>query len=558
VKKFTLLVTLLICCFIADQVFGEDVKRDYARPLLLSYIQVPRYNKTNFAQIYTCIGDVNGDGCDDLLASHSPTYEPSPEMPNRVELYYGGAVMDNVPKLFISAPKGEGMIGSYLQNLGKLVPHSSPFLGLRHNIQLTPPPNVTYEIFNWILNTDSLPDGQPEYVFQGRTKTKYQYFPVPSHHSNPFDFNGDGNPDILMIEPTYYSNDSDSNEAKIMVYYGGDAFNTSAGWSTVLSCRSSKSVDAAIGSDLNGDGYDDIILRFSREEGLVPFYRLYLGGVNPPKSPYWELKSADFPDEEIDAGLFAMLQDVNGDGYDEWGFYYFNRDRDIDGFHVFLGSENPDPIPDIQLSGTPTGASNGDLCGGDFNGDGYGDIVTGNPEGWHNAGEVCLHFGRPGWEPTKKPAIRFRGYEEMGGMAWMYLGHFIGAVGDYNGDNVEDFVVSVSGRLAVFAGSRDWRVDVGEVAVPRALELSLKAYPNPFNSTVTLNYQLPLGSEGEISIFTTEGRRLFTRKITKNSQETGTLEWSPDGLPTGLYIAVIECEHNNQTERKAVRLVNLK
>ncbi len=86
---------------------------------------------------------------------------------------------------------------------------------------------------------------------------------------------------------------------------------------------------------------------------------------------------------------------------------------------------------------------------------------------------------------------------------------------------------------------------VAETAVARGSRLS-KPYPNPFNSSVTLSYQIFAGLERhvEIAIFGVDGRSV--RRLHSGSLSTGIHEIHWDGrndaersVGSGVYFAVI-------------------
>jgi hypothetical protein len=112
---------------------------------------------------------------------------------------------------------------------------------------------------------------------------------------------------------------------------------------------------------------------------------------------------------------------------------------------------------------SPTGATQGDAFGtavsqaGDFNGDGYGDVIVGAPgndQAGPNAGRAFLYFGGPF---ADSPAdVMFTGEAAGNG-----FGQSVGAAGDVNGDGFDDVIIgapyhdahgSGSGRAYVFFG----------------------------------------------------------------------------------------------------------
>ena len=68
------------------------------------------------------------------------------------------------------------------------------------------------------------------------------------------------------------------------------------------------------------------------------------------------------------------------------------------------------------------------------------------------------------------------------------------------------------------------------------------AYPNPFNPSTSLSYQVPLGSNVELSIFDINGR--FIQTLLEKSIESGVhrIAWRPQNISSGIYIVSLRTE----------------
>jgi len=95
----------------------------------------------------------------------------------------------------------------------------------------------------------------------------------------------------------------------------------------------------------------------------------------------------------------------------------------------------------------------------------------------------------------------------------------------------EDLVYSTNGVLVVNA--------VVETQIPDNYYLS-RPYPNPFNSTVTLDYGLPDDGEVSIQIFNIEGR--IIANLEGGNQPAGfhTVVWDGVDTPSGVYIVSLD------------------
>jgi len=79
-------------------------------------------------------------------------------------------------------------------------------------------------------------------------------------------------------------------------------------------------------------------------------------------------------------------------------------------------------------------------------------------------------------------------------------------------------------------------------------------YPNPFNPTTTINYQLPVQSKVELTIYDLLGEKI--RILVKENQRPGfyVVQWDGKNLngaqsPSGLYFYQVKSEKFTQTKR---------
>jgi hypothetical protein len=78
-------------------------------------------------------------------------------------------------------------------------------------------------------------------------------------------------------------------------------------------------------------------------------------------------------------------------------------------------------------------------------------------------------------------------------------------------------------------------VDVKETGTVQGYELE-QNYPNPFNPTTTINYQIPMASDVEVTIYNLAGQKIAT--LVSERQEAGsyTINWNADDFPSGVYL----------------------
>jgi len=94
-------------------------------------------------------------------------------------------------------------------------------------------------------------------------------------------------------------------------------------------------------------------------------------------------------------------------------------------------------------------------------------------------------------------------------------------------------------------------VDKDPVSIPR--EHSLSAYPNPFNSTTTLAYDIPQAGETTLQVFDITGRLVETLKDRVIPAGTYSIQFDGQQLASGVYF--IRLESNQQQDTQKIVLI---
>lgn len=293
------------------------------------------------------------------------------------------------------------------------------------------------------------------------------------------DIDGDGYAD-MVIGAYEYAQKTKSNEdrfGRVYLVYGSEETFEDTDISTGAVTFTATESDNYLGYtteilDLNGDGYDDIVMSAygydSDEESNIG--RLYIVYGSSTRFTSQTVGDSSIYIEGDGASDFIGYSysslssgDINNDGYDDLivGVYRYDEAASNAGaVHIIYGQET-ELSSRLITEDTPyyTGENSSDQLGystavGDFNGDGYDDILTGAiavDTGGTNSGSAYIIYGTasqlPGGSIADHPELQ-------GAVSSDQAGNSV-AAGDLNGDGYDDIIVGVyrSDQAASNAGS---------------------------------------------------------------------------------------------------------
>lgn len=438
--------------------------------------EVIHYDHPYFAQWSAPLGDINGDGYDDFaIATETDT----------TFIFYGGDPLDHEPAYFLYGGGAGINAGDFNgDGLADLVTaRKCQHPGL-------PCPENRGQIRMFYQRQSGRAFGpDPDLVIEGEPG---EYIGAYMDANRPtiqvLDFNGDGYQDILTPAIDW----ADSIDFKAVMYLGSENMDAVVDleFTAAPPTRTSDHyVRDILTGDLNGDGYDDMLILGSSvvDAARNPYWRLYLGSKNP--------RTAE-PDRVLQrfggwapAMNLSAIMDVDADGYADIidaGKYSIHRERgDVLMFRsgpilpeIILPNDsipnyNPDPLayqyPQIA---SPVG---------DMNGDGTPDLMIAWQTYFYPGSSA--YFFHPGGPDFREPT-GFAG--TVPDQDYVYPGLY--DAGDVNGDGYHDVLALgrathlgiKNNRFQLRLGSGKLSTDISDIPVASDARLTLS--PNPLSA----------------------------------------------------------------------------
>ncbi|MBK8983713.1 MAG: FG-GAP repeat protein [Ignavibacteria bacterium] len=251
------------------------------------------------------------------------------------------------------------------------------------------------------------------------------------------DVNGDGYQDVIVGVP--FNDAGGVNAGRVYIYFGGVNFNSSPDkiFTGTTGVQLGYSVSGA--GDVNGDGYDDVIIGLPAYSTNTGRAYIYLGGSNMnlvvDAILTGEATNNYFGTSVSDAG------DVNGDGFADVIVGAPNNASNTGEAYIYYGGSVLNNAVDVTLN---QGLAN-NLFGlsvskaGDFNGDGFGDVIVGASGYLTNVGRAYIYYGG---SPMNSTADNI----SFGFISNEFYGYSVSDAGDFNGDGYSDVVIGAYGH----------------------------------------------------------------------------------------------------------------
>jgi len=481
-----------------------------------------------FGKCISRAGDFNNDGYDDVIIG-SPYNDEAASNAGSAYIYCGGINMDTNPELVLFGQKKDDHFGESVSYAG----------------------DVNGDGFSEVI-VGGFGNGYAQLFFGNSSMDNVSHITFTHAEASSFfgncvssagDFNGDGFDDVIIGDFCNYMNGTHTGRAYL--YFGGPAMDTIPDLTMEGEAAYNNFGEiVAYAGDVNDDGYSDVVVgapHYERGNERVGRIYIYLGGLSPDTVPDVIITGTNYP---WIGSYAAGAGDVNHDGYDDiiLGSPHLGSLFGVPSYvYIYYGGSVMDTIPDIIIETKDLwGFGQAVSWAGDLNSDDCDDVMISDHE------NVYIYFG--GSDMDTICDIILKGVESTDG-----FGRSTSFAGDVNSDGHPDILIGAPYQSA--AGYRMGRayvysygIEITSVNVANSFAFS-QNYPNPFQSSTTIQYFLNQSDHVVIKIFGLSGQLIET--LVEGYQTAGKHEiiWQPKNLPDGIYLFRIQSDESSETKK---------
>jgi hypothetical protein len=393
-----------------------------------------------FGYSVSSAGDVNGDGYGDVIVG-ARSNDAGGADAGRAYIYFGSATWDATADVTLTGAAAGDNFGQCAASAGDVNGdgYGDVVVGANLNDAGGTDAGRAYLYMNSLTGTD-IPD---EFFSGGAAGVRFGYSVAGAG-----DVNGDGYADVIVGAPNNPA--GAANAGRAYICFGGPRMDATPDVTLAGSADYEFGYSVASAGDVNGDGYADVIVGVRAIAQGHPWGRayIYFGGISMDTTADVTLTVNVSNPSSISV---AGAGDVNGDGYSDVIVGALEYGLDACETNIYFGGSLMDATPDVTLKGEAEAGFGVEFAGaGDVNGDGYSDVIVGEPRRmlsypYPSGNRAHIYFGSAAMDATRDVTLTDESANE-----YDYFGCSVASAGDVNGDGCSDVIVGANGARRAY------------------------------------------------------------------------------------------------------------
>ncbi|MBV6479509.1 MAG: hypothetical protein HGGPFJEG_02283 [Ignavibacteria bacterium] len=248
------------------------------------------------------------------------------------------------------------------------------------------------------------------------------------------DVNGDGYDDIV-IGASFFS----SNTGRAYIFYGGLSMNTVADLTmTGEATNNYFGISVSEAGDVNGDGYSDVIIGANGYSSFTGRAYIFFGGVS--MNNIIDVTMTGEAANDFFGRSVSTAGDVNGDGYSDVIAGALGYTGNTGSAYIYFGGTNMNNLSDLTMIGETANNYFGYSVSkaGDVNSDGYSDVIIGAYAYSSSTGRAYIYLGGASMNSIADVTMTGESTSDL-------FGYSVSTAGDVNGDGYSDVIVGANG-----------------------------------------------------------------------------------------------------------------